>query len=141
VRLARCCTPVPGDKIVGFLTRGRGVSVHREDCPNAKQLQSTDENRMIEVWWDERRAGTFVVTIQIEALDRTKLLRDVTTAISDQGISIVGSSTRSGRDGIATLSFSFELADPTHLDHVIQSVKRVESVYDVYRVVPLAARN
>jgi GTP pyrophosphokinase len=141
VRLARCCTPVPGDKIVGFLTRGRGVSVHRVDCPNAKQLQSTDENRMIEVWWDERQAGTFVVSIQIEALDRTKLLRDVTTAISDQGISIVGSSTRSGKDGIATLSFSFELADPTHLDHIIQSVKRVESVYDVYRVVPSAARN
>jgi GTP pyrophosphokinase len=141
VRLARCCTPVPGDKIVGFLTRGRGVSVHREDCPNAKVLKETDEGRMIEVWWDERQAGTFVVTIQIEALDRTKLLRDVTTAISDQGISIVGSSTRSGRDGIATLSFSFELADPSHLAHIIQSVKRVESVYDVYRVVPTSARN
>jgi GTP pyrophosphokinase len=141
VRLARCCTPVPGDKIVGFLTRGRGVSVHREDCPNANALHASDENRMISVWWDERQAGVFVVTIQIEALDRTKLLRDVTTAISDQGISIVGSSTRSGKDGIATLSFSFELADPTHLDHIIQSVKRVESVYDVYRVVPSAARN
>ncbi len=142
VRLARCCTPVPGDPIVGFLTRGRGVSVHREDCPNSKALQSQDEGgRMIEVWWDDRQQGTYVVTIQIEALDRTKLLRDVSTAISDQGLLIVASSTRSGRDGIATLSFSFELADPGQLDHVIQSIRRVDSVYDAYRVVPSSARN
>ena len=142
VRLARCCTPVPGDPIVGFLTRGRGVSVHREDCPNAKSLQSQEEGgRMIEVWWDDRQQGTYVVTIQIEALDRTKLLRDVSTAISDQGLSIVSSSTRSGKDGIATLSFSFELADPAQLDHVIQSIRRIDSVYDAYRVVPSSARN
>ena len=142
VRLARCCTPVPGDPIVGFLTRGRGVSVHREDCPNAKSLQGQDQGgRMIEVWWDDRQQGTFVVTIQIEALDRTKLLRDVTTAISDQGLSIVSSSTRSGKDGIATLSFSFELADASHLEHVIQTVRRIDSVYDAYRVVPRNARN
>ena len=142
VRLARCCTPVPGDPIVGFLTRGRGVSVHRKDCPNAKALQVQDDGgRMIEVWWDDRQQGTYVVTIQIEALDRTKLLRDVSTAISDQGLSIVASSTRSGKDGIATLSFSFELADLTHLDHVIQSIRRIDSVYDAYRVVPQSARN
>jgi GTP pyrophosphokinase len=140
VRLARCCTPVPGDPIVGFLTRGRGVSVHRADCPNAKALQTEDENRMIASWWDERQGGTFVVSIQIEALDRTKLLRDVTVAISDHGISILSSSTRSGRDGIATLNFSFELADSGHLNHVIQSVKRVESVFDVYRTVPSSSR-
>jgi GTP pyrophosphokinase len=142
VRLARCCTPVPGDPIMGFLTRGRGVSVHREDCPNAKALQTQDEGgRMIDVWWDGRQQGTYVATIQIEALDRTKLLRDVSTAISDQGLSIIASSTRSGKDGIATLSFSFELADPAHLDHVLQTVRRIDSVYDAYRVVPQSARN
>jgi GTP diphosphokinase / guanosine-3',5'-bis(diphosphate) 3'-diphosphatase len=140
VRLARCCTPVPGDPIVGFMTRGRGVSVHRQDCPNAKALEQTEAARMTEVWWDNERQGTFSVAIEIEALDRTKLLRDVTSAISDQGIHIISSSTRIRRDGIATLSFTFELADPAHLDHVIQSVRRVESVYDVYRVVPQAAR-
>jgi GTP pyrophosphokinase len=140
VRLARCCTPVPGDKIVGFLTRGRGVSVHRDDCPNAKVLADTDQNRMIEVWWDNRQQGTFVVTIQIEALDRTKLLRDVTTAISDHGIQIVSSSTRAGKDGIATLSFTFELADPSHLEHLIQTIKGIDSVFDAYRVIPSAAR-
>ena len=136
VRLARCCTPVPGDRIVGFLTRGRGVSVHRDDCPNAKVLQTSDQERMIKVWWDDRQLGTFMVAIQIEALDRRKLLSDVTAAISDQGISIVTSSTRAGKDGIATLTFSFELADPGHLEHVIQSVRRVDSVFDVFRVVP-----
>ena len=142
VRLAKCCTPVPGDPIVGFLTRGRGVSVHREDCPNAKSLRSQDQGgRMIEVWWDDRQEGTFIVTVQVEALDRTKLLRDVTTAISDQGLSIVASSTRSGKDGIATLSFSFELADASHLEHVIQSLRQIDSVYDAYRVVPRNARN
>ncbi|MBW3595347.1 MAG: bifunctional (p)ppGpp synthetase/guanosine-3',5'-bis(diphosphate) 3'-pyrophosphohydrolase [Actinobacteria bacterium] len=140
VRLARCCTPVPGDKIVGFLTRGRGVSVHRVDCPNAKALSAVDEQRMISAWWHERRQGTFVVSIRIDALDRTKLLRDVTAAISDQGIQIVSSSTRTGKDGIATLSFSFELADPEHLEHVIASVRQVDSVFDVYRVVPASAR-
>ncbi len=141
VRLARCCTPVPGDQIVGFLTRGRGVSVHREDCPNAKALRNTEEGRMIEVWWDNNQQGTFMATIQIEALDRTKLLRDVTTAISDVGVNIQTSTTRSGRDGIAILTFTFELADPSHLEHVIQAVRRIDSVFDAYRVVPHSARN
>jgi GTP diphosphokinase / guanosine-3',5'-bis(diphosphate) 3'-diphosphatase len=140
VRLARCCTPVPGDSIVGFLTRGRGVSVHRKDCPNAKALETDDENRMISVWWDDRGEGTFTASIQIEALDRTKLLRDVTTAISDVGVNILSSSTRSGRDGIATLTFTFELADPKHLEHVLNSVRHIDSVFDAYRVVPSSSR-
>jgi GTP pyrophosphokinase len=140
VRLARCCTPVPGDRIVGFLTRGRGVSVHRDDCPNAKALAQSNEGRMIEVWWDNRGLGTFTATIQIEALDRTKLLRDVSTAISDVGVNILSSTTRSGRDGIANLTFTFELADPAHLEHVIQSVRQIDSVFDAYRVVPSSAR-
>ena len=140
VRLARCCTPVPGDPIIGFLTRGRGVSVHRQDCPNAKALSTQDEGRMADVWWDQRQDSTFMVTIQVEALDRTKLLKDVTAAISDQGIQIVASSTRTGKDGIATLGYSFELGDPSHLEHVIENVKRVDSVFDAYRVVPASAR-
>jgi guanosine-3',5'-bis(diphosphate) 3'-pyrophosphohydrolase len=140
VRLARCCTPVPGDPIVGFLTRGRGVSVHRDGCPNAQVLKSSDEGRMTEVWWDNRQKSTFTAAIQIEALDRTKLLRDVTAAISDHGVSILASTTRTGKDGIATLTFTFELADPDHLQHLIQSVRRIDSVFDAYRIVPSAAR-
>jgi GTP pyrophosphokinase len=99
-------------------------------------LKEADENRMIDVWWDQRQIGTFVVAIQIDALDRRKLLRDVSSAISDQGVHIVASSTRTGRDGIATLNFSFELADPGHLEHVIQAVRKVDSVFDAYRTVP-----
>jgi guanosine-3',5'-bis(diphosphate) 3'-pyrophosphohydrolase len=140
VRLARCCTPVPGDQIVGFLTRGRGVSVHRNDCPNAIALQNSDEGRMIDVWWNTQQQGTFIAGIQIEALDRTKLLKDITSAISDQGIHILSSTTRTGRDGIATLSFTFELGDPSHLEHIIQSTRRVDSVFDAYRIVPSSAR-
>ena len=140
VRLARCCTPVPGDPIVGFMTRGRGVSVHRQGCPNAKVLSQTDQERMIDVWWDEQQKSTFLAGIHIEALDRTKLLRDVISVISDQGLSILSSSTRTGRDGIANLTFTFELADPNHLQHVIESVRRIESVFDAYRIVPTGAR-
>jgi GTP pyrophosphokinase len=140
VRLARCCTPVPGDPIAGFMTRGRGVSVHRRDCPNAKVLESSDAGRMAEVWWDDRRRTTFMAAVQIEALDRTKLLRDITQAISDHGLQIVSSSSRTGRDGIATLTFTFELADPSHLQQIIEAVRRVDSVFDAYRIVPQAAR-
>ena len=140
VRLARCCTPVPGDPIVGFLTRGRGVSVHREDCPNVTSLKASDEGRMSSVWWDDTRRTTFVAAIQVEALDRTRLLRDVTSAISDQGIQILSSTTRTGKDGIAVLAFSLELADPSHLQHILRSVRRIDSVFDAYRVVSPAAR-
>lgn len=95
---------------------------------------------MANVWWDTRQQGTFTATIQIEALDRTKLLRDVTSAISDQGIHISSSTTRTRRDGIATLTFTFELADPSHLEHILQSVRRVDSVFDASRMVPSGAR-
>jgi GTP diphosphokinase / guanosine-3',5'-bis(diphosphate) 3'-diphosphatase len=140
VRLARCCTPVPGDRVVGFLTRGRGVSVHREDCPNAKSLSVADDERMAEVWWDDRQRSTFVAAIQIDALDRTKLLRDVSAAISDHGIHILSSTTRARRDGIASLTFTLELGDPAHLQHVLQSVRRIDSVFDAYRIVSSSAR-
>lgn len=95
---------------------------------------------MTEVWWDEQQKSTFLAGIQIEALDRTKLLRDITSTISDQGISILSATTRTGRDGIANLTFTFELADPNHLTHVIESVRRVDSVFDAYRIVPSGAR-
>jgi GTP diphosphokinase / guanosine-3',5'-bis(diphosphate) 3'-diphosphatase len=140
VRLARCCTPVPGDSIVGFMTRGRGVSVHRSDCPNAKVLAQSEGARIIEAWWDQRQSSTFMAAVQIEALDRTKLLRDITSAISDHGLQIVSSSSRSGSDGIATLTFTLELSDPAHLEHVIQTVRRVDAVFDAYRIVPSGAR-
>ncbi|MFY9585976.1 MAG: bifunctional (p)ppGpp synthetase/guanosine-3',5'-bis(diphosphate) 3'-pyrophosphohydrolase [Actinomycetota bacterium] len=135
-RLARCCSPVPGDPIIGFVTRGRGVSVHRNDCPNGKAL-AQEAGRLLEVSWDTARQTSFQVSILVEALDRTKLLRDVTTAISDLGVNILATSSQTNpRTRTAALKFTFELADPAHLEHIIAQVKRIEAVYDAYRLVP-----
>ncbi|MGH2811156.1 MAG: RelA/SpoT family protein [Actinomycetota bacterium] len=137
VKLARCCMPVPGDSIIGFVTRGRGVSVHRTDCPNSTDLAS-EPGRLIEVSWDPTASGVFPVTILVEALDRPKLLRDVTTAISDLGVNI-SSATASASAGIANLRFTFEVADPTQLDKIIATVRKIEAVFDAFRITP--ARN
>jgi len=136
VRLALCCTPVPGDDIVGFVTMGRGVSVHRSDCANAVTLTSSMGERQIEVEWDGARAGVFVASIEVEALDRARLLGDVSTALADHHVNIVASSTHTGTDRVARLRFDFELADPSHLDALLTSVKRVDSVFDAYRILP-----
>jgi guanosine-3',5'-bis(diphosphate) 3'-pyrophosphohydrolase len=135
VKLGRCCTPVPGDAIVGFVSRGQGVSVHRADCPNVKTLRREPE-RMIEVSWAEGKSTSFVVAIQVEALDRTRLLSDIATMLSDQHVNILSANSSTGRDRITRLRFTFELADITHLSSLLAAVKRVESVYDAYRVVP-----
>jgi GTP pyrophosphokinase len=135
VRLARCCTPVPGDEIMGFVTRGQGVSVHRTDCPNAKGLTREPE-RLIDVSWRTGRPTSFVVTIQVDALDRTRLLSDVATALSDHHVNIISATSTVSRDRISTLRFTFELADITHLSQVLSAVKKVENVYEAYRVVP-----
>jgi GTP pyrophosphokinase len=135
VKLGRCCTPVPGDDIVGFVTRGQGVSVHRSDCPNVKALRREPE-RLIEVSWAEGKSTTFVVAVQVEALDRTRLLSDIATVLSDHAVNILSATTTTGRDRITRLRFTFELADIAHLSSILAAVKRVESVYDAYRVVP-----
>ena len=140
VRLALCCTPVPGDEIVGFVTSGRGVSVHRADCANAVTLTTSMGERQIEVEWDGARAGVFVASIEVEALDRARLLGDVSTALADHHVNIVASSTHTGSDRVARLRFDFELADPSHLDALLRSVKRVDSVFDAYRVLPGSRR-
>jgi GTP pyrophosphokinase len=136
VRLSKCCTPVPGDEIIGFVTRGRGVSVHRADCANAVSLSDGQADRVIDVEWDDDSGGTFVASIEIKALDRSGLLGDVTTTLSDQHVNIVASNTATGGDRVSTMRFEFELGDPGHLDSLIASIKGIESVYDAYRVVP-----
>jgi GTP diphosphokinase / guanosine-3',5'-bis(diphosphate) 3'-diphosphatase len=135
VRLARCCTPVPGDEILGFVTRGQGVSVHRTDCPNAKSLLAQPE-RLIDVSWRAGRPTSFVVAIQVEALDRTRLLSDVATVLSDHHVNILSATSAVGRDRTTTLRFTFELADITHLAEILGAVKKIENVYDAFRVVP-----
>ena len=135
VRLARCCTPVPGDDILGFVTRGQGVSVHRTDCPNAKSLISQPE-RLIDVTWKAGKPTSFVVAVQVEALDRTRLLSDVATVLSDHHVNILSATSAVGRDRTTMLRFTFELADITHLAEILGAVKKVENVYDAFRVVP-----
>ena len=133
VKLARCCTPVPGDEIVGFITRGSGVSVHRADCKNIVDLQSEPE-RMIEVSWSQSGRGQFLVQIQIEALDRNGLLSDVTRVLSEHHVNILSASVSTRADRVALSRFVFEIGDPTILEHLLNAVRRIDAVYDVYRV-------
>jgi GTP pyrophosphokinase len=133
VKLARCCTPVPGDDVVGFVTRGRGVSVHRADCVNAGPLM-TETDRVVEVEWAPTAGSLFLVNIQVEALDRTRLLSDVTRVLSDAHVSILSATVTTTRDRVAVSRFSFEMADPKHLGHLLAQVRTVEGVYDAYRV-------
>ncbi len=133
VKLARCCTPVPGDGIVGFVTRGSGVSVHRSDCVNAVAL-SDQQDRMVEVEWAPSASSVFLVAIQVEALDRSRLLSDVTRVLSDQHVNILSASVTTTRDRVAMSRFTFEMGDPTHLGHVLRAVRGVDGVFDVYRV-------
>jgi GTP pyrophosphokinase len=136
VRLSRCCTPVPGDEIMGFVTRGRGVSVHRADCANAVSLSSGQAARLIDVEWDSDISGSFVASIEVKALDRARLLSDVARALSDQHVNILSCTTTTGSDRISKMRFEFELGDPSHLESVVSTIKRIEGVYDAYRIVP-----
>jgi guanosine-3',5'-bis(diphosphate) 3'-pyrophosphohydrolase len=137
VRLSRCCTPVPGDEIMGFVTRGRGVSVHRADCANAVSLAAEQGDRLIDVEWDENQGNdTFVVSIEVRALDRARLLRDVSSTLADHHVNILACATQTGTDRISRMRFDFELADPSHLDSLLGVVRRIESVYDAYRLLP-----
>ena len=133
VKLARCCTPVPGDEILGFVTRGGGVSVHRTDCTNAGELLASPE-RLVEVDWAPSGTSVFLVAIQVEALDRQRLLSDVTKVLADEKVNILSASVATSKDRVAISRFSFEMGDPKHLGHVLKAVRSVEGVYDVYRV-------
>jgi GTP pyrophosphokinase len=137
VRLSKCCTPVPGDEIIGFVTRGRGVSVHRADCANAESLMVEQEARLIDVEWNDHHAGTvFRAGVEVVAFDRSKLLRDVANSLSEQHVNIVSCSTHTGSDRVAKMRFEFEMADPSHLESVLRTIKMIDAVYDAYRLVP-----
>ncbi|WP_061965640.1 RelA/SpoT family protein [Demequina aurantiaca] len=133
VKLAKCCTPVPGDPIQGFVTRGSGVSVHRADCDNLAALKAQEE-RLIDVEWTGQSETTFLVQIEVEALDRNRLLSDVTQVLSDYHVNILSAAVSTSRDRVALSSFSFEMADPSHLGAVLGAVRRIDGVYDARRV-------
>jgi GTP pyrophosphokinase len=133
VKLARCCTPVPGDAIMGFITKGSGISVHREDCINAVDLRTHQGERVVGVKWLAGAASVFLVNIQVEALDRARLLADVTRTLSEQHVNILSAAVSTSKDRVAISKFTFEMADATHLDSVLAAVRGIEGVYDVYR--------
>ncbi|MEX0913896.1 MAG: ACT domain-containing protein, partial [Demequina sp.] len=133
VKLARCCTPVPGDPIQGFVTRGSGVSVHRTDCDNLATLNDQRE-RLIDVQWTGQSESTFLVQIEVEALDRNRLLSDVTQLLSDYHVNILSANVATNHDRVALSNFAFEMADPSHLGAVLSAIRRIDGVYDARRV-------
>jgi guanosine-3',5'-bis(diphosphate) 3'-pyrophosphohydrolase len=134
IKLARCCTPVPGDAITGFVTRGSGVSVHRSDCVNVADLKFHQGDRIVKVSWDPTAKTVFLVNIQIEALDRSRLLSDITRALSDQEVNILHAAVNTTKDQTAISRFTFEMADASHLDLVLATIRKIDGVYDVYRI-------
>jgi GTP pyrophosphokinase len=133
VKLAKCCTPVPGDPIQGFVTRGQGVSVHRADCDNMLALHDQSE-RLVDVQWSGASDSTFLVQIEVEALDRNRLLSDVVQVLSDHHLNILGAHVSTSNDRVALNTFAFEMADPSHLGAVLSAVRRIDGVYDARRV-------
>src|SRR3984885_12569633 len=136
IHLARCCTPVPGDQIVGFVTQGRGVSVHRADCANATALADRSRERLMEVEWDRGNDGVFVATIEVQAFDRSRLLADVSRVVSEHHLNIVAARTATTPDRVSRMAFDVELADPTHLHSLISALKHLDGVFDAYRQLP-----
>ncbi len=133
VKLAKCCTPVPPDAILGFVTKGGGVSVHRKNCTNAAELLKQPE-KVLEVEWAPTGQSTFLVNIQVEALDRARLLSDITMVLSDAHVNILSATLNTTRDRVAKSRFTFEMAEAKHLDTVLKAVRSVPGVFDAYRV-------
>jgi len=141
VRMARCCSPVPGDDIIGFVTVGRGVSVHRSDCANMGSLEEERAERLIEVAWAPEQTDSFFVWLQVEAIDRPKLLRDVTMVLADLGANIHASSSVTSRDRVALLRYEIEISDPNVLERALEEIRSIDGVYDAYRLLPRADRS
>ncbi|MBI4899435.1 MAG: bifunctional (p)ppGpp synthetase/guanosine-3',5'-bis(diphosphate) 3'-pyrophosphohydrolase, partial [Actinobacteria bacterium] len=133
VKLARCCTPVPGDEIIGFVTRGQGVSVHRKDCTNAANLLSSPE-RIVDVSWSSRAASSFVVAVYIEGLDRTGMLAEISSLLAEEKVSILSIRLETSKDRKFRSTITFETAETTHLEHIMKRLNTVAGVYEVHRV-------
>jgi len=138
VRLAKCCKPVPPDDITGFVTRGRGVAVHRSDCVNAVPHDEGAVERVVDAEWDIEGVGSFVATIEVRALDRAHLLVDVAQAMSAQRVNIIGVVTRTREDRVAVMQFDFELSDAAQIRTILQVVRDIDGVYEADRVLPEA---
>ena len=137
VRLSRCCSPVPGDEIIGFVTRGRGVSVHRSDCPNAKDLMR-EQGRLIDVSWEEApsKDTSYQVDVFIEALDRMNLLRDIINTLSDTGVNVLSSNTVSHADGIVEMRYLFQVSQVSNVERILTELRNINGVFDARRMLP-----
>ncbi len=133
IKLARCCTPVPGDEIMGYVTKGSGVSVHRLDCTNVHAMQTTEPLRVLDVVWAPGPGSLFLVNLRVEALDRHRLLADITRVLSDNGVNILNVSLEMQKNRVAVFAFRFEMGDPTHLDYLMKAVHNVRGVIEVDR--------
>ncbi len=132
VKLSKCCNPLPGDEIIGYITKGRGVSVHRKDCVNVKDLLK-EENRIIDVSWVEEKQASYNVDIEISANDRSGLLADITKALSVAKANIVGINAKTGKDRIAIIELTLETKNIDELNSILKAIRKVDSVYEVTR--------
>ena len=140
VRLAGCCNPVPGDEILGFATRGRGISIHRDDCSNGAELVDASGARQVEAVWDNAFTGQFLVSVEIRALDRDHLLVDVVRVISEHYVSIASATTFTGDDQVSVMQFEIEIGDPILLHQLLAAVREIAGVFDAYRILSSAPR-
>ncbi len=136
VRLSKCCSPIPGDDIVGFVTQGRGVGVHRADCPNVVSLLASSRERQIEVEWASGGGSSFAMAIEVLALDRARLLADVSRVLSEHHVNITMSETRTGSDQVSRMRFEFELVDAAHLSSILAGIRQLDGVFNAYRLIP-----
>ena len=135
IRIPQCCRPVPGDDVVGYISLGRGITVHRRDCPNVKALEKNPE-RFTAVDWDTHAKGPLRVEIQVEAYDRNRLLEDISRTLSESGVSIMAAQIHTARNNMVKDRFVFDVPDVESLETVLQRVRRIDTVYDAYRVTP-----
>ena len=136
IHLARCCSPVPGDPIMGFITQGRGVSIHRDDCSNAVALAHRLGERIIDVEWDGSTGGQYRAVLEVMAFDRSRLLLDVSKIVAEYHLNIISSSTTTSGSRIVRMVFDVELADPAHLSSLLAALKGVDGVFDAFRQLP-----
>ena len=132
VKLSKCCNPLPGDNIIGYITKGRGVSVHRTNCPNINELLS-DNDRIIDVYWYEDTKGSYVVDIEIFATDRSGLLKDILKQIENVKANLVGVNSRTTKEKIAIINLSIQTENITELNRLVNQINKVDSVYEVKR--------
>ncbi|HMM70589.1 MAG TPA: (p)ppGpp synthetase, partial [Gudongella oleilytica] len=134
IKFSKCCNPVPGDDIVGFITRGRGVSIHRTDCPNLSTILEGQEERSIEVSWDIEKKSSYSAEIQVKATDRPGLLAEIALRVNDADVGLLSLNARTNKDKSVMINMTLEIHDKEQLNELMKRLRRIGNVFDVYRV-------